>query len=163
TVEGVKRLSAEVQAYLLVDRETLRHRDVLVVVGELPYFRVVAGDVPEAVQRRARTLQREWAGLVRHQEIVHRWIEASALGGRPPAVVRVDVSNAAPSEKRQRIGRAQRYGLPARVELNGAEPPVAENGRSYPMIDHGFAFAKGKLVDHAQLEVVGYIEGSDGF
>src|SRR5438045_920886 len=103
-VESVKRLGAEVHPHLLADRKALRDRDVLVVIGELPYFRIVTGGVSETIQRRTGALQREGTRAVRYQEIVHRRIEGATLGGRPPAIIGGDVRNAASCEQRQRVG-----------------------------------------------------------
>src|SRR5262245_31919777 len=155
SVEQIEDLPAEIEALVLAETEALGDADVLIERREGADFRVVARRVPKGIG-----LRRE-SGAV--QEAVAGRIELIAKERRPPVLVSRDGRARLAVEDRQRVVARDGYGETARVSLDGADSPAAQNVRDKTVLEPAPPAAERQFVERVQLEDVGLVELPDGF
>ena len=65
SVEQVESFGAELKSYRFSNREVADYRNILIVIGKLPYCRDVAGRITKAIQAGTRSLDWERTAAIR--------------------------------------------------------------------------------------------------
>src|SRR5262249_53983739 len=147
----------EVEANLLGYAKFLWHRNVLIVVGELPELRVVAGGITNHTAG-LRPEERR-----RLEESISLRIELTAGLRSSPSIVGGDIRRVAAGEDRDTRAAGESDGEPAAVILNIADSPSADQDGRQAAVEELLAAPEWQIVDQAQLEIVGDIVSANGF